>query len=47
MLVDISLALSNLKITNKFRDKRMSLTPDDLFSRYTEFLPLLYPNALT
>ena len=25
----------------------MSLTPDDLFNRYTKFLPLLSQNALT
>ena len=48
MPVDIiSLALFNLKMTNIFRDRTMSLTLDDLFSRYTEFLHLLSPNALT
>ena len=29
------------------RERKFSLTPDDLFSCYTEFIPLLSPNALT
>ena len=46
MLADISLALSNLKMVYNHRRRMISLTPDDLFSRYTEFLPLLSPNTL-
>ena len=46
MLADISLALSNLKMVYNYRVRTIPLTPDDLFSRYTEFLPLLLPNAL-
>ena len=47
MLADISLALSKLKMTYILRNKKISLTPDDLFSRFTEYLPLLSPNAMT
>ena len=47
ILADISLSMSNLKITNNLCDKTMSLTPDDLFSLYTEFIPLLSSNILT
>ena len=47
ILVDISLALSKLKMTYISRNKIISLTPDDLFSRFTEYLPLLSPNAMT
>ena len=47
MLVDLSLALSKLKMTYISRNKIISLTPDDLFSRFTEYLPLLSPNAMT
>ena len=46
-IVNISLALSNLKIVYNHRWRTISLTPDDLFSRYTDFLPLLSPNDLT
>ena len=47
MLTDIYLALSNLKMVYNHRGRTKLLTSDDLFSRYTEFLPLLSPNALT
>ena len=47
MLADISRTLSNLKMVYKYRGKKILPTPGDLFSRYTEFVPLLSPNALT
>ena len=47
MLADISLTLSKLKMTYILRNKKISLTPDDFFSRFTEYLPLLSPNAMT
>ena len=47
MLVDISLALSTLKMVYTVRGKNISLTPDDLFSRFTSFLPLLLPNVMS
>ena len=47
MLTDISLALYNLKMVYNHRGRTISLTPDDLFSRHTDFLPLLSSNALT
>ena len=31
----------------KYRGLKISLTPDDLFSRYTEFIFLLFSKALT
>ena len=47
MLADISLALSSLKMISTHKGKLVVLTPDDLYSRYIEFLPLLAPNAMT
>ena len=47
MLTDISLALSKLKLVYTVRGKNISLTPDDLFSNFISFLPLLSPNAMT
>ena len=47
MLADISLALSSLKMISTHKGKIVVLTPDDLYSRYIEFLPLLAPNAMT
>ena len=47
IFADISLALSKLKMNYIFRKKQIYLTPDDLFGRFTEFLPLLSPNAMT
>ena len=41
------LALAKVKMTYILRNKQISLTPDDLFSRFTEYLPLLSPNAMT
>ena len=47
MLADISLTLSKLKMVYTVRCKNISLTPDDLFSNFTSFLPLLSPNVMT
>jgi len=47
MLADISLALSSLKMVSNHQGRTISLTPDDLFSHFAEFLPLLSPNAMT
>ena len=47
MLADISLALSKLKMVYTVRGKKISLTPDDLFSNFISFLHLLSPNAMT
>ena len=47
MLADISLALSKLKMNRIYRNKKIYLKLDDLFGRFTEFLPLLSPNAMT
>ena len=47
MLTDISLALYNLKMVYNHRGRTISLTPDDFFSRHTDFSPLLSSNALT
>ena len=47
MLADISLALSSLKMISTHKGKLVVLTPDDIYSRYIEFLPLLVPNTMT
>ena len=47
MIADISLALSKLTIVYFVRGNVFSLTPDDLFSNFTVFLPLLSPNAMS
>ena len=47
MLTDIALALTSLKIISNHKGKVIVLTPDDLYSRYIELLPLLAPNAMT
>ena len=47
MLVEISLALSKLKMVYTVRSKKIYLTPDDLFSNFTSFLTFLLPNAMT
>ena len=39
MRADIYLALSKLQIVLKNGGKTVSLTPDDLFSRYSKFIP--------
>ena len=38
---DISLALTSLKMILNHKGKFIVLTPDDLYSRFIEFLPLL------
>ena len=47
MLADICLALSNFQIIYDYSHRTISLTYENLFSRYTEFLSLFSPNALT
>ena len=42
-----SLALSKLKMVYTVCGKRIALTPDDLFSNFTTFLPLLSLNAMS
>ena len=39
-------ALSNLKMIYDHREKKISLIPDDLSRRYTEFPFLFSPNTL-
>ena len=46
-LADISFALSSLKMGSHHKGRNISLTPDDLFSLFAEFFPLLSPNAMT
>ena len=43
----VSLALSKLRMVYSVRGKRVSLTPDDLFSHFTALLPLLSPNDMS
>ena len=38
--------MSNLQMVYNHRGRKISITPDDLFSRYTEFIPILSPNAV-
>ena len=47
MLADISLDLSSLKMISNHTGKVVVLTPDEIYSRYIEFLLLLAPNAMT
>ena len=47
MLDDISLALMSLKMISKHKGKVIALTPDDLYSCFVGFLPLLAPNVMT
>jgi len=47
MLADISLALTPLKMISNHKEKVVDLTPDGIYSRYIELLPLLVPNAMT
>ena len=47
ILADIFLALSSLMMISHHTEGSISLTPDDLFSRFAEFIPLLSPNATT
>ena len=45
MLHDIYLALSDLKLVSKVNGETISLTPDTLYQRFIELLPLLPFNA--
>ena len=47
MLADISLTLTSLKTVSNYKGKVIVLMPDDLYSRYIEFLSLLAPDAIT
>ena len=47
MLADIFLALTSLKMISNHKGKVIVLTPDNLYSRYIEFFPLLTSNAMT
>ena len=47
ILANISLALSKIEMIYTVRGNYISLTPDDLFSNFTSFMPLLLPNAMT
>ena len=44
---DISLALSTLKLEYRDKGNLIPLTPDDLYRRYIQYLPLLSFNAMT
>ena len=44
---DISLFLSNLKLDFRCKGYLISLTPDDLYHRYIQSLPLLPTDAMT
>ena len=47
ILTDIPLVLSSLEIVSQLQRSTFSLTPNDLFSHFFKYLPLLSPNALT
>ena len=47
MMSDISLALSTLKLEYRDKGTLIPLTPDDLYRRYIQYLPLLSFNAMT
>lgn len=47
MTPDISIALSNLKPEFEFKGKLINLTPDDLYRRYIQLLPLLSSNVIS
>ena len=47
VLADIFLVFSSLKIVSHLKRRKASLTRDDLFSRFVEFIPLFSPNAMT
>ena len=47
MRADIYLAISKLKMIYTVCGKNIYLTPGDLFSNFTSFLPLLSPNSMT
>ena len=44
---NISLALLNLKLQLQFKGKHTTLTPDDLYRHYIQYLPLLSSNEMT
>lgn len=46
ILANISLVLSKLQKVSTVRGKKISFTPDDLFSAFNAFLPLLSPDAM-
>ena len=46
MLADIFLALFSFMMISQLRRRTVSLTPDDLFSRFVRFLSLFSPNTL-
>ena len=47
MMSDISLTLSNLKLEYRFNSNLITLTPDDLYRRYIEYLLLLPSHTMT
>ena len=47
MMSDISLTLSNLKLEYRFKSNLITLTPDDLYRRYIEYLLLLPSHTMT
>ena len=46
IMSDISLALSTLKLEYRYKGNFISLTLDDLYRRYIQYLPLLSSNAM-
>ena len=46
MIADISITLNSLKKISTHRRRTFSLTPDDLYSRFIEFIPFLSHNAM-
>ena len=44
---DISVSLLNLKLEFRFKGNIISLTPDGLYRRYIQYLPLLLSNTMT
>ena len=47
MMSNIPLSLSNLKLEFLFKGNVISFTPDDLYRRYIQYLPLLPSDAMT
>ena len=45
-MLDISLALSTLKLEYYYKGNLISLTPDDLYRCYIQYLPLLLSDAM-
>jgi len=46
MMSDISFALSSIKLEYRYKGNFISLTPDDLYRRYIQYLPLLPSDAM-